>query len=853
MDKRNTHVRHRWSLLAMALAGIGAVHAQDSGVGVDLHFGNGLDPSGMGSYGCDEDGPTWLAGDRLRTPTGFLFGCIPDRQAFTPVDPQSGWQTLGTFQLGYLHVTGDEKNAQWRKFNDFDDGVAASMDLSLQRPADGSYADLRASRVNEHDQFYRAVIGRAGKYRIQTFGRTQSNVTSGNARSIWEGVGSEHLTLKAPLLPAGSTSAQTAAVSAAQPEKILRVVRDKFGLGVNYFFNPRWTGYVNASHEQREGARPFGGPMMFNFFPLNNSGGIYEIPRPIDDSTVNFNAGLRFSGNAWRMEFGYNGSFFRNAHSSYDYQVPIALTIPVIIPIPGASIPRPSGEFAYEPENDHNRLFASFTRKFGAGNEFSLNASAGRMRQNDDLLPPMNCQGRVGLLTPVIPAFITTVDCNNWNTTAALSQKTADLSIDTRRLNARLVIQPNDAITWRSSLDYNKQDYQGDYHAYNPLTGQWGYLAINGGLGTAIPGEFGIFDPVLFPSALTRVRNLTLDKTTQELSTGLDWRINQQHAVGATLTQLRTQRDNREVDTTRDNTLKLSWNFRNGDWLTLRTNYVYSDRSGSDYNYDPYEFTFSTELPGFVVPNEGIAPHTVDAMRKYDLSNRTQHKVDLMGTFSLPHNMTLYASGRMERNDYDAQIGRQGYDTQAYSLQWEWQPGTRTVASAWVGADRSKMRIANVNDVQVPTTDHSLGGTTYPEANRWWMQDSQRNTYAGANLNTRAGRVLFDFAWNWIDSRGTTRYWYNSPGALATPPVANDPGRYPDMGTRINTLTVGMHFPITTGFGIRVFDTYERGDLSDWHYQNFANTRVYDHRAYTDGGPENYSVNTLGVMLEFKL
>ena len=40
---------------------------------------------------------------------------------------------------------------------------------------------------------------------------SQANVTSGNARSIWDGVGSNHLTLKAPLVPAGSTPAQVAA------------------------------------------------------------------------------------------------------------------------------------------------------------------------------------------------------------------------------------------------------------------------------------------------------------------------------------------------------------------------------------------------------------------------------------------------------------------------------------------------------------------------------------------------------------------------------------------------------------------------------------------------------------------
>src|SRR3546814_5357092 len=87
-------------------------------------------------------------------------------------------------------------------------------------------------------------------------------------------------------------------------ERLLTVVREKQGIGITYMVNRRWTAYANASHETREGARPFGGPFFFNY-PFADNGGAYEIPRPIDDSTVNFNGGVRFSGNAWRMDFSY--------------------------------------------------------------------------------------------------------------------------------------------------------------------------------------------------------------------------------------------------------------------------------------------------------------------------------------------------------------------------------------------------------------------------------------------------------------------------------------------------------------------------------------------------------------------
>ncbi|QIL20749.1 MtrB/PioB family outer membrane beta-barrel protein [Thermomonas sp. HDW16] len=831
----------RLAALAAALSIAATAHAQDSGLGIDLQFGNALDTNGMGSFGCEKDGMSWLHAGSRRTPTGFLSPCAVDWPTFKPTSGDE-WSYEGSVGLGYMSLSGDAAATQWRRFNDFDNGVLFDGRLRMQRTVDGSYFDFRASRINEHNQFYRAVFGRAGKYRVQAFIRSTPNVTSGNARSIWDGVGGQHLTLKDGLTPAASTPTEVAAVSAAQPESILRVVRDKQGLGITYFVNQRWSAYFNASHEKREGARPFGGPFFFNYpFPAN--GGIYEIPRPIDDSTVNINGGARFVGNLWRMDFSYSGSFFRNSFNGFDYEVPFGL-YPVV---PGTTTPAlTKGEFSYEPDNTSHQLRATLTRKLPWNGQFTVNTSLGTTRQDDNLLAPMNCQGQFGITMPV-PGFL--FDCADWNTTDALSRTTADLRINTQRLDARAVFQPSNAVTVRAQAKYYREDYAGTYFAYNPLTGQWGYIAENGAQGSVVPGEVGIWDGV---SAVTRVRNLPLDKETREISMGADWRPDNRNTLGASFTHTAIKRAHREVATTRDNSLGLTWNNRALDWLTLRANYLYLDRSGSDYYYDPYEFTFSTDLPGFVEPAAGLSPHTVAALRKYDVASRTQHKLDLMATFVLPREMTVYASLRADRNDYDAEIGRQKYNTLGASLQWEWQPNTSTTASAWYGYDRSELGFANVNDAA--GSDPALGGVTYPEANRWWMNDNQRNNYAGANLRQAIGRTMLDAAWNLTDSRGITSYRFNSPGALVSPALAATAnGRFPSMTYRTNTLSLGLTIPVNQRVRMRVFDTYERGRISDWHYLGFDDTQVFDHRVYTDGGPGDYRVNMVGMTVEVAL
>ncbi|NCT88154.1 MtrB/PioB family outer membrane beta-barrel protein [Stenotrophomonas acidaminiphila] len=255
---------------------------------------------------------------------------------------------------------------------------------------------------------------------------------------------------------------------------------------------------------------------------------------------------------------------------------------------------------------------------------------------------------------------------------------------------------------------------------------------------------------------------------------------------------------------------------------------------------------------GFVEPTGGLPPHTVAALRKYDIASRTQHKLDLMATFILPRDMTVYVSARADRNHYDARIGRQKLDSYATSVQWEWQPDPDTTASAWYGHDRSELVFANVNDAV--GSDPQLGGPTYPEANRWWMDDTQRNHYAGLNLSRRLGRASLDLAWNWTSSRGRTGYRMNSPGALTVPAnAALASGSYPVMVYRVNSLTAGLSMPLGQRVRLRVFDTWERGNLSDWHYFGFEDTLVYDHRVYVDGGPSSYRVNLLGMMLEVAL
>jgi hypothetical protein len=841
--------------LALAFALVVALPAwADSGVGVDLWNANPLHPEGRLASHCDARGMSWLAPYSRRTPTGNLYSCPPAARAATEED--GDWQYHGVLQVGALATSGDDDNAMWARYVDWDGRlVLGLLDLAFERARDGSYANLRASRLSADDQYYQAVFGRAGAYKVHAFLRDLPNHLSGDARSIWDGVGSDRLTLAGGLVPGASTPAEVAAVSAAAPERRLSVIREKQGLGFSMYLGPQWTMYANASHEQRKGTRPFGGTFFFNF-PFPDNGGVFETLRPIDDSTAHLDAGLRYAGPEWRMEFAYTGSFYRDRYTRFTYESPYGL-YPVV---PGAvSAPLTTGQFATEPDNDYHDVKASFTRKLPMDGEASLTASAGRMSQDDTLIAPIDCQGVFGIglggsLEPG-PQNPFLHSCANWNTPAALSRTSADLRIDTSLLDARIVLKPTSDVSVRGGIRYHREDYRNAYLAFNPLTGQYGYVTENGAQGSVVPGEVGFWDPFANASNLTRVRSLPLDLETTEATLGADWKPGKHDTLGATVRFKRFEPTNREREQVDDRSVKFTWVNRALDWLTLRANYTYLQQDGDRYDYDPYEFTFSSSLPGYVPPPTGVPAHTVDAMRKYDVSNRDEHEVDLMATFLPREDMTFSASLRGDWNDYDAEIGRQRYDTLGFTVQWEWQPSPTTSASMYYGYDRSKLRLANVNEINDSGSDPSLGGSTYADVGRWWANDEQRNHNFGATFNHRFGRIHLDATWNRVDARGTTAYRFTTAAALA---YFQDgelvPGnRFPDMDYRVDSITVGVTIPILQRVSLRVFDYYERGRISDWHYAGFDAGQVIDHRVYADDGPEGYRANLIGVLLNIAL
>jgi hypothetical protein len=211
-----------WTVLLLPPLFVPHQALADSGVGVDTWLANILDPTGgLLSQPCDPDGTSWVAPLQRRSPTGNLYDCPPEAPLLR--DLSAEWRAYGILSFGYVHA-GDDRTALYNRYSDWrgDNPVLGLLDLHVENPYTGEYVEVRGSHISDDDQYYQAVYGEAGAFKIQAFIRDMPNILSTDARPIWNGVGTNALTLPASLLAGRSTPGEVGAGAAGPPGANMR-------------------------------------------------------------------------------------------------------------------------------------------------------------------------------------------------------------------------------------------------------------------------------------------------------------------------------------------------------------------------------------------------------------------------------------------------------------------------------------------------------------------------------------------------------------------------------------------------------------------------------------------------------
>lgn len=778
----------------------------------------------------------------MRTPTGLLYDWPLAPPLVIPM--QGGWSYALSAELGAIGVDGDREAARFREYRDWREGALVShLHAGLGHAGSARHLDFTARNVGRDDQSYAAAFVRHGDFGVRAFLADIPHLFATGVRTAYDGAGGGRLTLLPGLVPGDNApGAVLAAVQAASPLEIA-LRRRRAGMEAEATPSEAWRFFARYAQERREGARPFGGTLGFNFPASAGSGGLSELIEPVRYRSHDFTAGAQLSRDAYQVNVSYTGSFFRNDIDALTWDNPFRVSANPTAPLVAR------GRTDLAPDNDHHNLRVDFARAaLPMHGQLTGSFSYHRMSQDDALVAPSINSG-------VLEAFggSPALDLAQWNTTAALSRTNADARIDTWVSQLGYSFSPAGGLAVRVKLRQHKEDNKTEYTAFNPLTGQFGYLPADGAL--FVGGELALTG-LPFPggsafSALPiRYRSIPFAHRRDNASLEADYRMGRRTTLEASYGREEIRREHRERDRTWEDRLRVGLSSREIAWATLRASYEFAKRSGGAYDPNPYEAFF---LPS---PAPGAPPFTLAELRKFDLSDRRQHALNARLNVLVRDDTDLMLSARLVDNDHGADYGRKGDRTYGFSVDASFQPGPRAGAFAHYDFRDLRVRQATINDNPVAaltgSADAAAGGAVYPLENLWEASSRDRTHVFTAGLRFTLPRTRLESSYSFVHGRHRIGYAFASPAALATPGVAAQAGdAMPDIRMRRHVLEASAVLSLAASTALRLYYRYERGRLEDWHYTGLP--LVVGNELFLGAGPESYDAHVVGLFLQYSL
>lgn len=820
-------------LAATLLSGPALADTGTTGYGA---AGNVLNPSGLPiDQPRDTDGLSPLTEGHSRSPTGLLYP-IPFRQkdmVQSASDPD--WWYGGWAEAGVLGTFGaDTKSAMLNEYGDWRSGfVVTNLGFEAENRADALYLSALGHNIGRTDQYYQARYGRYGVFDVTAYFDSVPHLYSTTASSLWDGIGTGTLTLRGGLMPGASTPAQVSAVAAAVGTSDLSVTREKAGTNLSYSPVKELELFVKASNEWRTGTKPISGTFGYPF-----QDGATQIIEPVHYQTFEVSSGARWKRDDFQANFAYSGSFFRNGAEALTWQNP-GLTSNNA---PGVFIPT-IGQLSLPPDNDYHTVKGDFAWAVSPKLRLNGSLSYSLMRQNDSLLAPTADSG-------TIQGAATRIDLNQWNSASALVRPSADAGIDIFNAFAQA------HYTWSPSLNFTFEVRDRDeknltnYLAYNPKTGQLGYIAIDGGLAGFIPSMSGVFEPTV-PGSNVQIRNMPFANDSLQMTASGAWRIDNHLKLDLSLSQNEIHHTVREVPDADDDIAKIQLAATGYGWGSARISYQFARRTGSDYMSNPYTPYYSASLPGYVPATPAGDPAFALAdLRKFDVADRTEHKLHVQSNAILADDLDAQAGGDVTIEDYDAQYGLKSTTQWTANASLNYQITTATALTGYVTYQTQDRGVANIN----PTgsgTSAAAGGPGYPLANGWSETVGSHDVTLGATFRHDWGKFQFSADYSFTHSSTALDYGFASPGAffnLLTPAQAGN--GFPDITFDAHSLQAALRYQVTDTLSTRLLYRLDHESLDDFHYTGLS-AGVIRNNTYLGVVPENFTAHTIGLLAQY--
>lgn len=885
------------SCLGVVLASTAAASPfADSATGVGTVLGNTMS---AGTTKARPQDPAWEKAKH--TPTGQMYQLpftMPKAEDIQKL--ASGWEYSGQVEVGFVGGDVDERNAQFRMYQDPDNGAYLNnFSLQMKKPEGGYFVELTGGGAGRHDQYYGLQFGRYNAWKVKLYFSETPHVFTDRYRTLWNGVGTGNLTLLPGLTLGGTAStaadnASVVSVLANTPYSTLSLVRKRSGVRLEADLSKTWKGYVSYALEKRQGARPFGAVWGNN--PGNTP---MEVAEPVDYSTHDILAGVSHVSGQNALNVRVSASIFQNHISTLTFEEPYRIAnVAGVTTVPAAGAftqgrmdLAPSNQ-AYNARAEYTRAMPDFYRSY-----FTAVVSVGRWRQDDSLIPYTSIPG-------ITLANVTLLPGGGWDTTGSLSRSTTGASVDTRLLDLTYAINPSSDLNLKAKARYYETDNNTDpFLAVNPnavytdadattagnqtrgltyegLTGVWGRL-LNDGSGQSI-----LLGGNATPAGNVAIRSTPFGNKQFKFGPSADYRLNKISTANLSVDREINARENRERDRTWEDRAKIGYVNRGLKNSSLRVSYEYGQRRGSDYNSTFYDENFSSAL--FPIPTTtgtnvtSWAVRSNSGMRAIDLADRDQHVVNVRLDTMVRTNLDAGISLQGREAEYpNTTYGLTGHSQRSANLDLNYQPSPKQTIYAFYSYQLGRLRqhaissqggaavtigavtpLGTITPANAVEIGQAPGGPLFPLLNAWTVRSTDRNHLTGFGLKQELGKgAMLNVDYTYSLGRTRIGYTYNVGGAINAANAVFAGDRMPDLATDVGYLDASLSIPLTARITTRLFYRYQKESIRDWHYRNLAatpivpgaNAAALPNVLMLDAGPYDYRVNWYGVMVQLKL
>ena len=694
-------------------------------------------------------------------------------------------------ELGGLYNSSDsQKFGEYSGLNREGGYVIGNFDIQHRDAYDSDSARfwrLKGTDLGLDSRFVGAEYGQQGFFKLFfEYDQLPHNQLVG-ARTPFEGVGTDYLSLPDPWVRGASTTGMTLLNENLKSVDI-GTERRKYSTGFKFDFSRQWNVKLAFQHEDKDGLEDVGAVMgISGFNPLS-----IVAPKPIDQETNDVDVQIAFNGEQGQVQLGYQFSLFDNHVDSFSWDNPYQLRLPATPPATGYL--DTIGGLSTAPDNQAHKISLNAAYRLAAKTRLNGSFSYGLMLQDNPYLGyTIN-----PLLTVNSPA------------------PRPDENAKAETLHANLVFTtvPVRNVDIRSSYTYDQRSNNSPMEFYDVLRND---------------SE----NQITQLSSQTIRENLTYGRKQHRFKIDTGYRFLAKNKLTVGYAYERNDRDYAQVDHTDEHNahIKLAssfWNALSG-WLK----YEYISRNASEYQGNALYLQSHTPEYLATVP-EPVRFENDPLIRQYNLADVKRNKVSFAVNWLVFDPLSLGFNGHYNQDNYDqSELGLTYADSFSGTLDLNYIINDALSLYSFYSYENFQ----NQQDGYTRFTNVGLADRR-PEQ-FWEVNTRDKINTVGVGVDWNVIKNVFDLQLDYTYSDALTETDTQQGSNLNADPL-------PDLKTILHSLNVRANYRILDNMRLQLSYRYEFFVTDDYALDNISPDSIDEVLSLGNVSPD-YNAHVVGL------